>query len=75
MLPITQIPASRLDALKDYRELFEAGFEHVRRYITGLIVSSNKTLQGIHDLQVGSDGKSNLIDTSPISVTVRSGLN
>ena len=59
MLPITQIPASILSGLQDYRELFcrEAGFEHVGRYITGLIISPNKTLQGIHDMQVWTDGK------------------
>ena len=28
------------------------GFEHICRFITGLILSPNKTLQGIYDLQV-----------------------
>lgn len=58
MLPITQIPASILEGLQDYRELFcrDAGFEHIGRYLTGLIVSPNKTLQGIHDLQIWCDG-------------------
>ena len=58
MLPITPIPASRLEGLQDYRELFcrDAGFEHIGRYLTGLIVSPNKTLPGIHDLQVWCDG-------------------
>ena len=27
-------------------------FDHVSRYVTGLIISPNKTLQGIYDLQV-----------------------
>ena len=37
-----------------YRPLFcrAAGFEHVSRYVTGLILSPNKTLQGIYDLHV-----------------------
>src|SRR4029450_13350448 len=30
----------------------DEGFEHVSRYVTGLILSPNKTLQGIYDLQV-----------------------
>lgn len=59
MLPITQIPASILTNLQDYRHLFcrDAGFDHIGRYITGLIVSPNKTLQGIHDLQVCLNNK------------------
>ena len=36
----------------------DEGFDHVSRYVTGLIVSPNKTLQGIYDLQVWDrDGK------------------
>ncbi len=37
-----------------FRDLFcrAEGFEHVSRYVTGLILSPNKTLQGIYDLQV-----------------------
>jgi hypothetical protein len=37
-----------------YRDLFcrEAGFDHVSRYVTGLILSPNKTLQGFYDLRV-----------------------
>ena len=34
----------------------DEGFDHVSRYVTGLIISPNKTLQGIYDLQVW-DGK------------------
>ena len=59
MLPIVEIPASIRAGLEAYRELFcrEAGFEHVGRYITGLILSGNKTLQGIHELQVWPEGR------------------
>jgi hypothetical protein len=32
----------------------DAGFEHVSRYVTGLILSPHKTLQGTYDLQVWS---------------------
>ncbi len=58
MFPITGIPKAIQAGLNIYRSLFcrEAGFEHIGRYITGLIVSSNKTLQGIHDLQVWPEG-------------------
>lgn len=54
MLPIVEIPATIWVKLQPYRDLFcrAAGFEHIGRYLTGLIVSPNKTLQGIHDLQV-----------------------
>ena len=59
MLPITQIPSSIWKGLQDCRELFcrDAGFEHIGRYITGLIVSPDKTLQGIHDMQVWPEDK------------------
>ena len=30
----------------------DEGFEYVSRYVTGLVISPNKTLQGIYDLQV-----------------------
>jgi hypothetical protein len=37
-----------------YRPLFcrAAGFEPVSRYVTGLMLSPNKTLQGLYDLHV-----------------------
>jgi hypothetical protein len=37
-----------------FRPIFcrKEGFEHVSRYVTGLILSPNKTLQGMYDLQV-----------------------
>lgn len=54
MLPITQIPNSMWTELQTYRNLLgrDAGFEHLGRYLTGLISSPNKTLPGIHDWQV-----------------------
>lgn len=54
MLPIVGVPESIVSVMSDHRELFcrEEGFEHVSRYITGLITSPNKTLQGIYDSQV-----------------------
>ena len=58
MLPIVEIPASIREGMKAYRDLFvrQAGFEHVCSYVTGLLISPNKTLQGIHDLQRGKSG-------------------
>ena len=37
-----------------YRDLFcrDQGFEHIERYVTGLLLSPHKTLQGMYDLQV-----------------------
>jgi hypothetical protein len=54
MLPITSVPESVARAMEHFRGLFcrEEGFEHVCRFITGLILSPNKTLQGIYDGQV-----------------------
>ena len=59
MIPIIEIPQAIWTGLQTYRKLFctNAGFDHIGRYITGLIVSPNKTLQGIHDLQVWPEGK------------------
>jgi hypothetical protein len=54
MLPICGVPATIQQGLAPYRDLFcrDEGFTHISRYITGLILSPNKTLQGIYDLQV-----------------------
>jgi hypothetical protein len=59
MLPITEVPKSIASGMSNYRNVFhrEEGFEHVSRYVTGLIISPNKTLQGIYDLQVWKDKK------------------
>lgn len=42
-----------------YRAVFcrEAGFDHVSRYINGLLLSANKTLQGIYAQIVWSEGQ------------------
>jgi hypothetical protein len=60
MLPIIRVPETLRQGLAPYRPLFcrDEGFEHVSRYVTGLILSPNKTLQGIYDVQVwGEDEK------------------
>ncbi|MBD3182862.1 hypothetical protein GF312_11265 [Candidatus Poribacteria bacterium] len=54
MLPIIEVPKTIALGMENYREVFcrDEGFEYVSRYVTGLIVSPNKTLQEIYDLQV-----------------------
>lgn len=50
MVPLVGIPATVAEFLKPYRQVFckEAGFKHISRYISGLLMSPNKTLQGIY---------------------------
>jgi hypothetical protein len=54
MLPMVEVPETVRKGLRPYRDLFRRaeGFEHISRYVTGLIVSPNKTLQGIYADQV-----------------------
>src|SRR5262245_14482189 len=54
MLPMVGVPATVRKGLRPYRDLFRRaeGFEYVSRYVTGLLVSPNKTLQGIYATQV-----------------------
>jgi len=58
MLPIIQVPETIRNGFADYRDVFcrDEGFDHVSRYVTGLIINPNKTLQGIYDIQYW-DGK------------------
>jgi hypothetical protein len=53
-LPITGIPETIARGMGGFRDLFcrTEGFEHISRYVTGLILSPNETLQGIYALQV-----------------------
>ena len=59
MLPVVGVPKTVQQQLRPYRDLFRRseGFEYVSRYITGLLVSPNKTLQGIHATQVWEENK------------------
>jgi len=54
LLPLVGVPELIAAGLKSYRDLFcrAAGFDHVSRYVTGLLLSLNKTLQGIYGQQV-----------------------
>jgi hypothetical protein len=58
MLPLVTVPETIRTGLAAYRDLFcrEAGFAHLSRYVTGLMLSPNKTLQGIYDAQVWEEG-------------------
>lgn len=54
LLPLVGVPKQIEAGLAPYRDLFcrAAGFDPVSRYVTGLLLSPNKTLQGIYDQQV-----------------------
>jgi hypothetical protein len=58
MLPLVGVPMTLRHGLAPYREVFcrAEGFDHVSRYVTGLILSPKKTLQGIYDVQVWGPG-------------------
>jgi hypothetical protein len=49
MLPMVEVPKTIRQGLRPYRDLFRRaeGLEHGSRYVSGLIVSPNKTVQGI----------------------------
>lgn len=59
MLPLVGIPKTLKQGMKAYREVFpsKAGYEHVTRYISGLLLSENKTLQGIHSQYVSTEAE------------------
>ncbi|MGV2829789.1 hypothetical protein ACLFKQ_18290 [Myxosarcina sp. GI1(2024)] len=58
MISLVGVPKSIAEYLEKYRELFKRkkGFETVSRFITGLILSPNKTLEGIHREQFWEKG-------------------
>ena len=58
MVPLVGVPETIRCGLAPYRDVFcrVEGFEHISRYVTGLILSPNKTLQGISDMQVWEPG-------------------
>ena len=59
MLPLVKIPQTLVQTLQPYRAVFcrSAGFAQVSRYLTGLLLSPNKTLQGIHAQWVWPEGE------------------
>ena len=58
MVPIVCVPEPIRHGMAPYRAVFcrGEGFDHVSRYVTGLILSPNKTLQGIYAGQVWAAG-------------------
>jgi hypothetical protein len=59
MLPLVGIGPTIAKALESFRNVFcrDAGFAHIRRYISGLLLSPNKTLQGIYSQLVWPEGE------------------
>jgi hypothetical protein len=59
MLPIVEVPETIRKGRRPYRDLFRRteGFEYVSRYVSGLLMSPNKTLQGIYAQQVWEGDK------------------
>jgi len=59
MLPVVGVPKTVQRQMRPYRDLFRRseGFEYVSRYVTGLLVSPNKTSQGIYAKQVWEGNK------------------
>jgi hypothetical protein len=57
--PLVGIGATIRQFLVAYRAVFyrEAGFDHISRYINGLLLSANKTLQGIYAQIVWPEGE------------------
>jgi hypothetical protein len=54
VLPIICVPQTIAQGMESFRKIFcrAEGFEPICRFITGLVLSPNKTLQGIYDLPV-----------------------
>ena len=61
MIPITSHPSLVTKYASEFRSLFsKPQFAHFSTYITGLIVSTNKTVQGINNNFIESKDQSNL---------------
>jgi hypothetical protein len=59
MWPLVGIPQTILQGLQPYRPVFfrDAGFAHVSRYVTGLLLSPYKTVQGMYSQWVFPEGE------------------
>ncbi|WP_421657203.1 hypothetical protein [Leptothermofonsia sp. ETS-13] len=58
MIPFVGVPATVAHGMSAYRDVFcrTAAFEHVSRYVSGLLLSENKTLPAIAAQQVYPEG-------------------
>src|SRR5262249_62388285 len=53
MIPLVEVPPFVHQYTQHYQDLFSPEqFEHFKRYLSGLFVSDNKTIQGINGLFV-----------------------
>ena len=54
MLPLVAAPPTIAAGMMNYRKVFcrKEGVEHISRYVGSLVLSENKTLQGIYAQQV-----------------------
>lgn len=59
MIPLVGVPATIAQGMRAYRDVFcrSEGYEHVSRYVSGLLLSENKTLQAIAAQQVYPEGE------------------
>lgn len=59
MYPMVGVPPTIAAGMQEYREVFcrAEGFNHVSRYVSGLLLCENKTLQGIYAQQVWPEGE------------------
>ena len=59
MLPMVEVPETMRKGLRPYRDLVrrDEGVDYVSRYVTGLLVSPNNTLQGSYANPVGPERK------------------
>src|SRR4249920_61917 len=59
MLPVVGVPKTVQRQMRPYRDLFRRseGFEYVSRYVTSLLDSPNKTLEGIYAAQLWEGDK------------------
>ncbi len=59
MFPMAGVPPAIANGMKNYQEVFcrDAGFERLSRYMSGLVLNENKTLQAIQAQQVWPEGE------------------
>ena len=50
---MVEVPETIKNGFAGYRDVFcrDEGFDYVSRYVTALVISPNKTLKGIYDIQ------------------------
>ena len=60
MLPIVGVPETIRQGMAPYRDVFcrDAGFEHVSRYVTGVVLSPNKTSKAFTTCKCGVESSS-----------------